>query len=400
MPTRSAGEHERRETDVDRRPATPPVEFSDTLAGPPKVTDPSQPARTFARTTVLPRDRPTAAPDKPRFQPLDRLGEGGLGEVVLVEDQDIERKVAIKRLRPEWRDDTASVRRFAEEVRIIGQLEHPNITPVHDVGVDEEGRHYFVMKYVEGETLKTVIERLRAGDPEYRRRFTYDVRVELFLGMLNAVAYAHARGVVHRDIKPANIMIGPFGEVTVMDWGIAKRLEEPAAEARCETQDGQLLGTPMYMSPEQAGGEHATLDARSDVFSLSLVFFELMTLEHPLADKKTVPQVIAQLVSHGIDRNCKVAFVRSGAPVEYGDLVQRGLAHDRNRRFPSVKALADEVHRVRSGQFPITCHVTLGRRAASLAGAFVVRYPRLYTLLFATTAVALVYLVIHFIRTL
>jgi eukaryotic-like serine/threonine-protein kinase len=389
MPNRSGDDL--RDTDLDRHPPGKPVALSETLAAPPTATGAGPPSRTFARNTVLPRATPAATADKPRFQPLDRLGEGGIGEVVLVEDQDIERKVAIKRLRPERRDDAASLRRFAEEVRIIGQLEHPNITPVHDVGVDEEGHHYFVMKYVEGETLETVIERLREHDPEYERRFPYDVRVEIFLGMLNAVAYAHARGVLHRDIKPANIMVGPYGEVTIMDWGIAKRVG--SSDAR-ETQDGALLGTPMYMSPEQAGGEHATIDARSDVFSLSLVFFELMTLKHPLADKKTVQQVIAQLVSHGIDRNCKVAFIKSGAPGEYGDLVQRGLAHDRERRFPSVKAMADQLHRARAGNFPITCHVTFGRRAAAATGIFITRHPLIYTLLLAAAILGLVYFVI------
>jgi serine/threonine-protein kinase len=331
------------------------------------------------------------------------LGQGGIGEVVLVEDQDIARKVAIKRLHPERRDDAESLRRFAEEVRIIGQLEHPNITPVHDVGVDEEGRHYFVMKYIEGETLETIIARLRARDADYVRRFGYDVRVEIFIGMLNAVAYAHARGILHRDLKPANIMVGPYGEVTVMDWGIAKRLagaaEPERGDPRCDTVDGAILGTPMYMSPEQAAGEHGALDQRSDVFSLCLVFYELMTLQHPLAQHKTVQRVIAELVAHGIDRSIKIDFIRAGAPAEYGDLVQRGLARDRERRFGSVKALLDELLRVRSGKFPITCHVTLGRRTAAFSMGWITRHPLGYTLLLAGSAAFLVWQAVRlFIR--
>lgn len=397
MPNRTGDGDERRDTDIDRRPPTaPPIALSETMAAPraadsgPRASD-SQLGRartTFARSTVLPRPEPTAPADKPRFRPVDDLGMGGIGEVVLVEDQDIDRKVAIKRLRDHRQRDEESLRRFAEEVRIIGQLEHPNITPVHDVGVDEEGRHYFVMKYVEGETLETIIAKLKSGDPEYRKRYSYDARIEIFVGMLNAVAYAHARGILHRDLKPANIMVGPYGEVTVMDWGIAKRLgaPEPAdgGDARHETADGALLGTPMYMSPEQAAGEHAKLDERSDVFSLCLVFYELMTLHHPLADKKTVPMVIAELVANGFDkRNIKIDFIRAGAPAEYGDLVQRGLRHDRARRFSSVKELTDALHRVRTGNFPITCHVTLGRRVASFSMNWITRHPLAYTIVLA-----------------
>ncbi|MBK6534374.1 MAG: serine/threonine protein kinase [Deltaproteobacteria bacterium] len=129
--------------------------------------------------------------------------------------------MAIKRLRPEHAN-TSALLRFAQEVRTIGSLEHPNIVPVHDVGIDEEGKHYFVMKYVEGETLESVIEKLQAHDPATERRFPIEARAQLFLGILRAVQYAHARGIIHRDIKPANIMVGPYGEVMLMDWGLAR----------------------------------------------------------------------------------------------------------------------------------------------------------------------------------
>jgi serine/threonine protein kinase len=112
--------------------------------------------------------------------------------------------------------------RFADEVRAVGQLEHPNIVPVHDVGIDETGQHYLVMKYVQGETLESIIEHLAAGDPSYVARFPQEHRARIFLSILQALRYAHGRGIIHRDIKPANIMVGPHGEVTVMDWGLAK----------------------------------------------------------------------------------------------------------------------------------------------------------------------------------
>src|SRR5690606_2195258 len=175
------------------------------------------------RTTVLPRLRHTGdGPPKlertfaARYETLSALGEGGLGEVVLVKDNDIRRKVAMKKLKTG--QQPASVHRFVEEIRLVGELDHPNIVPVHDVGIDEDGRFYFIMKYVEGETLEELIERLRSGDPEALAAYPPEVRIHIFLEILHAVRCAHQAGIIHRDIKPANIMIGRFGEAMVMDW--------------------------------------------------------------------------------------------------------------------------------------------------------------------------------------
>jgi eukaryotic-like serine/threonine-protein kinase len=332
----------------------------------------------FVRSTVLPPARQVPTPAAERFAPLEPLGMGGMGEVVLVDDRDIERKVAIKRLRADRASEPA-LQRFAEEVRIIGQLEHPNITPVHDVGVDEGGQHYFVMKYVQGETLESVIDKLRAGDEATVRRFGYDERVELFLAVLNAIAYAHANGVIHRDIKPSNIMVGPYGEVTLMDWGLARRKETPET-----TPAGALQGTPLYMSPEQARGDHARVDERSDIFSLCLVFYELMTLHHPLADKQSVAEIIAQLTSEGLDaKRAKKAFLDSGAPCEYGYALEYGLQFDPGHRYGSVRELIEAVQRARAGRFAVQCHITFSKRVFEETARFIDRHPRVYSVIFA-----------------
>ena len=161
-----------------------------------------------------------------RYETIRRLGEGGFGEVVGARDNDIGREVAVKRLHPEMRSP-AVLARFAEEVRTIGSLEHPNIIPIHDVGVQENGDYYFVMKYVAGETLESIIEKLAAGDRDTHARFGVERRVQIFTSLLEAVAFAHSKGILHRDIKPANVMVGAYGEVVLMDWGIAKRLRDP-----------------------------------------------------------------------------------------------------------------------------------------------------------------------------
>ena len=373
----------------------------------------------FLRTTVLPRVAPSTVASQlelgteRRFEEVEIIGAGGMGEVALVDDRDIQRKVALKRLRVEARSQPA-LERFAEEVRIIGQLEHPNITPVYDVGIDEAGQHYFVMKFVDGETLESIIKKLKAGDPEYERRYHYEQRIDIFIGILNAVRYAHARGIIHRDIKPANIMVGKFGEVTVVDWGIAKKIRrgqgealEPIAPAPIDpaalaalsvdatamdpsgrTQHGALVGTPMYMSPEQAAGNHAVVDERSDIYSLSLVLFELLSLNHPLADKTSIEQVIAVQVTDGIEAGLtkiKVDLIKSGAPTDYASVISRGLQRETAQRFASVDALEEALNSVRDGHVPVTCHITLTKRGLGELTHFIDRRPMLFTALFATS---------------
>ncbi|MCU1282387.1 MAG: Serine/threonine protein kinase PrkC, regulator of stationary phase, partial [bacterium] len=264
------------------------------------------------RSTVLPRlelrgeARHVVVDGRLRYEPLRALGAGGQAEVTLARDHDIDRAVALKRLLPE-RNDEASVLRFAEEIRAVGQLEHPNIVPIHDVGVDAEGRYVFVMKYVEGETLESIIGKLRAGDEGYQRRYTAEYRLQICNEILRGVEHAHALGIVHRDLKPANIMVGALGEVVIMDWGLAKRIGEaepravgaaPADDERArlfQTQVGALLGTPAYMAPEQAEGRLDAIDARSDVYSLAVMFYEFLCLRHPREKLTTVAEMIAAI---------------------------------------------------------------------------------------------------------
>lgn len=350
-----------------------------------------------AGRAALPRAN-VAAEDKPRYESVKALGEGGVGEVVLAVDNDIDRQVAIKRLRPELRDQ-GSLLRFADEVRTVGKLEHPSIVPVHDVGVDDAGQHYIVMKYVRGETLESILERLAAGDPSYRARYTYEWRARVFLSILNAIRYAHDRGILHRDIKPANIMVGPHGEVTVMDWGLAKPLRgapsdamagdgHPAAPAApgparlLETQQGALLGTPLYMSPEQVAGK-GELDERSDIYTLTVMLYEMMTLEHPLGDKQTLEDVLSTILTRDYTRPGLIAAaLRVGAPCEYFHYMFKGLARDPAKRFASVAEMESELAAILEGRPHVDCHITFAKRVGGEMLHWIDRHKVLFTVLF------------------
>jgi eukaryotic-like serine/threonine-protein kinase len=223
-----------------------------------------------------------------RYRLLRQVARGGMGVVYAAEDQDLQRRVALKVLEvPDAEGELAN--RLLREARVLARLEHPGIVPVHDVGTLADGRVFYTMKFVEGQQLDKYIGSVTS---------ILD-RLRIFLRMCDAVAFAHARGVLHRDLKPANVMIGSFGEVLVMDWGLAKILAAPndhapqtqhlpgpdrvnaAADISVLTDHGRVMGTPGYMSPEQARGEIEVLDARSDIFSLGALLRFL--LSHKLA---------------------------------------------------------------------------------------------------------------------
>jgi serine/threonine protein kinase len=224
-----------------------------------------------------------------RYRLLERVARGGMGVVYAAEDEKLQRRVALKVLDvPSSDSDLAN--RLIREARILAQLEHPGIVPVHDVGTLADGRVFYIMKFVEGQRLD---EHITTVD-------SIPDRLRLFIRICDAVGFAHARGVLHRDLKPSNIMVGPFGEVLVMDWGLAKILSESATgaphdaeatvfnqasssaassdtEVSIRTGHGTILGTPGYMSPEQAAGDIPHLDQRSDIYSLGALLRFLLT---------------------------------------------------------------------------------------------------------------------------
>ncbi|MDI1483431.1 serine/threonine-protein kinase [Polyangium sp. y55x31] len=379
------------------------------------------PPSSALRTTVLPRveddgaEVRLVAESKSRYEPIKTLGAGGMGEVVLVHDQDIARKVAVKRLLPEA-SDPVMLARFVDEIRTVGRLEHPNIVPIHDVGVDELGRYFFVMKYVEGETLETIIRRLADGDPDYHRKYTFERRVEIFVDVLSALAYAHANGVVHRDVKPGNVMVGRYGEVVLMDWGIAKPVaaerdlargadatlgEETDRGRMFMTHVGSLVGTPAYMSPEQARGEVDKLDTRSDLYSACVLFHELVTLRHYLADRQTLGDILTGVMEHepsvrDVKRSCH--HTQEGLPPELVHFAVDGLAKDPEKRYASAGQMIELLRQALEGRIHVACTGTLAKRFLREAARGVDRHPRLMFWGLVGTFLAVIFSAVTLVR--
>jgi serine/threonine-protein kinase len=280
-------------------------------------------------------DAPAAPAPSPgeRYQVRQQLGHGGMGDVVLVHDGLIGRDVALKQLR---KHTPKTRRRFAREARIQGQLEHPAVAPVYDLGDTPEGNPFFTMKRVRGNSLRSVLTTETSLRLSRRRLLTAFSQVCL------AVHYAHERGIVHRDIKPENIMLGDYGEVYLLDWGIAKIMGQPdqteeGEETQVMTRAGELLGTVGYMAPEQSSGEREQVDARADVYSLGAVLFEILTLErlHPPAP---VPTMIRQILE-GVDARCSVRAPDRDVPPELERLCVLATRRDPGQRLQTAREL-------------------------------------------------------------
>ena len=293
----------------------------------------------FLNDKALGRLRGSNAPDLSgtRYELRELIARGGMGVVYAAKDEKLNRRVALKVL-DSGTPSPELAQRLLREAKILAQLEHPGIVPVHDVGMLPDGRVFYTMKFVEGARLDQHVKQLDSM-PE---------RVRLFLRICDAVAFAHARGVLHRDLKPANVMVGPFGEVLVMDWGLAKVLKEDPessetvfahrgaeekssedTQATTVTGHGTVLGTPGYMSPEQERGETEKIDARSDVFSLGALL--KFVAEKPSAN--------------GVEKLPRALYA----------ICEKALAQLPEKRYATVSELAGEVSRFLDG-FPVSAY--------------------------------------------
>ncbi|MFN7697870.1 MAG: serine/threonine-protein kinase [Deltaproteobacteria bacterium] len=298
-----------------------------------------------------------------RYEHRALLGEGGMGAVDLYHDRAIGREVAIKRIRPEA-SSRGALARFLREGRVEGQLEHPAIVPVHDLAENSEGTAFFTMKRVRGASLDDILDALATDAPDARARHGRRKLLTAFATVCLAVDFAHSRGVLHRDLKPANVMLGDFGEVYVLDWGLAKLLGAPAdlgegredslppvvdvgSLAEQKTLHGALMGTPGYMSPEQCRGEIDRLGPASDVYALGCILFEILHLEALHPGKGMAERLASTVTGLTVD----VPRARAAdVPPELDRLWRDAVAIDPCARIGSARELAERVERYLDGE--------------------------------------------------
>ena len=253
----------------------------------------------------------------PGYEILGELGRGGMGAVFKGRDPELGRELAVKVLLERHHDDPRTVERFLEEAQVGGQLQHPGVVPVYEAGRLPDNRPYFTMKLVEGQTLAALLEE-RDTPARDLPRF-----LQIFQQICQALAYAHSKGVIHRDLKPANMMVGAFGELQVMDWGLAKVVRGRGVRTvRSETAEaksaaGSVVGTPAYMAPEQACGDVDGLDERCDVFGLGAILCEILTGAPPYRGKD-----VGELLRKAARADLTDAFERLDASGADADLVK------------------------------------------------------------------------------
>lgn len=299
-------------------------------------------------------DLPAAPPG--RYQSTDEIGRGGMGVVRGALDDLFGREVALKQLLDPLDDQLRA--RFLEEARVTAQLEHPNVVPVHDMGVLPSGEVFFAMKRVRGRTLADILDGIEEGDSDVADEFSRVRLLTLFQQVCMGVHYAHSRGVVHRDLKPDNLMVGEYGEVHVMDWGVARVLAreevdvEVAAATIAPTNSGMtsygaVVGTPSYMPPEQAQGHHDKVGPHSDVYALGALLYEILTGFPPFLERTplaTLMRVVTEVPIPPDERAPDRAI-----PDELGELCMRALAKAPHERPQSARALFDAVEEFLEG---------------------------------------------------
>jgi WD40 repeat protein/serine/threonine protein kinase len=306
----------------------------------------------------LPSSQWAASPGQAlRFRVVRPHGQGGLGKVFVAHDAELQREVALKEIQERYADDPEAQARFLAEAEITGRLEHPGIVPVYGLGRYPDGRPFYATRFIQGESLEEAIQRLHGRKTTGADSEPSSLALRKLLGRFveacNTIAYAHSRGVIHRDLKPEHIMMGPYGETFVVDWGLARPFgptlgdSSPAAAPLTpsggvvKTLDGAVVGTPLYMSPEQAAGRGDELGPVSDVYSLGATLYCLLTGRSPFSEANVL------LLLEQVCQGCflRPRQVKAAVPSALEAVCLKAMAGRPADRYPSPRALADDVER-------------------------------------------------------
>ncbi|MBQ9770564.1 MAG: serine/threonine protein kinase [Lentisphaeria bacterium] len=277
------------------------------------------------------------------------LGVGGMKEVLICTDRESLRRVAVAIPRV---NDPEENRKFLEEARLTARLEHPNIVPVHEVGTTSEGKPYFVMKLASGLTLAKIIKKLREQDPEFLKRYTLNVLLDIFQKICKAVEFAHSKNICHLDLKPENIQVGEYGEVLILDWGLAHEFDSnhptvsPAKTQKVQridfTQDGLIKGTPEYMSPEQALGINTSRTPQCDIYSLGAILYTMLTFHAPIGGK-TRDEIIQNAADGNILPIRRQANGGRKIPLVLQFIVFKAMNRAPSKRYRSVSEMERDI---------------------------------------------------------
>ncbi len=355
--TRTAKEATAAESEVETRGSTPPDTDATQSSHPTRLypTGGDDHSFSLALDVLDSASQKRITADDERYEIQEILAEGGLGRVSIARDLQLCRDVALKQIKPEHSDNSISQRRFVFEAAVTGQLEHPGIVPVYSLGKDGAENPFYTMRLIEGKSLRQAIadfHRASKSTLTGDRALAFRQLLRRFVDVCQAMDFAHSRGIIHRDLKPANIMIGSYGETFVVDWGLARQLSETADSASGNatqretvegdlTQQGTVIGTPAYMSPEQATGNVDDLGPASDIFSLGTILYSILT------GKKTFPQDSAKEILAAV-REAEFISPRRHQPKlakALQAICQKALAVVPDDRYHSAGQLADDIER-------------------------------------------------------
>ncbi len=338
-----------------------------------------------------------------KYKFIRSIGFGGMKAVVQVSDKDTTRKVAMAIIPDFDERPTSDINRFIREARITARLEHPNIVPIHDIGTDVNGSPYFTMKYLHGHSLAVVLKKLNSGDPEALAKYTMPRLLRTFVKVANAIAFAHSKKIIHLDLKPENIHLGKFGEVLVLDWGLAKFIgteddyeEEPKFQDDFEeidqtaksfmTLDGVAKGTPGYMAPEQAAGKNTEKDERTDIYALGCILYAILTFENPLGNRSDIKKMLYDTVVGNIQSPSQLKNPQRSIPPRLEKICLKAMDVLPEERYQSVSELRTDIFAFMSG------FATIAENASTIKKTFLFFNRNWLLVLFSVTVFILLFL--------